>query len=205
MYKVFVNETPIILSTQKSVPNYQTIPLEDADLPGLVNKITKSTILDAPKLHLCCSDWNAILPLLFSKIPVLVAAGGKVYNTKNETLFIKRKGKWDLPKGGVEESEDIATAALREVTEETGVDALHITKFLRRTFHVFERNAIYFLKVTYWFEMRTSFEGKGTPQTEEEITKVSWKNRKKTEKALKKTYENIKLLFSASFFNSERV
>ena len=43
--------------------------------------------------------------------------------------------------------------------------------------------------------MQTNYNGNLIPQTEEGIEKVEFKNSKKTEEALKNTYENIKLLF----------
>jgi len=43
--------------------------------------------------------------------------------------------------------------------------------------------------------MKTTFKGKLTPQTEEGIEQVVFKNDTEINKALKNTYENIKLLF----------
>ena len=54
----------------------------------------------------------------------MIAGGGKVYNPKNEILFIFRNGKWDLPKGKAEAKETINLTALREVEEETGITGL---------------------------------------------------------------------------------
>lgn len=50
-----------------------------------------------------------------------------VYTPKKEVLichplgYSTHPGKWDLPKGHAEEGEDLATAALRECGEETGL------------------------------------------------------------------------------------
>ena len=139
--------------------------------------------------------------MLYTKLPVVVAAGGKVYNSENKILFIKRNGKWDLPKGKVEIDEQLETAAIREVEEETGVTSLEITKFLYKTFHIYKRNGTFKLKVTYWFEMKTSHDDILIPQTEEGITKVKWKNKRKTRKALENSYANIRLLFSYDYMS----
>lgn len=47
-----------------------------------------------------------------------------VYNQKGEILFIKRNGRWDLPKGKAEKRETIEETAIREVEEETMVENL---------------------------------------------------------------------------------
>jgi 8-oxo-dGTP pyrophosphatase MutT (NUDIX family) len=44
-----------------------------------------------------------------------------VLNEKGELLMIYRRGKWDLPKGKLDEGETIPQCALREVMEETGL------------------------------------------------------------------------------------
>ncbi len=62
------------------------------------------------------------------------AAGGLIFNDKKELLFIFRKGKWDLPKGKLDEGETLEACALREIKEETGVTA-HIVRLIGTTEH----------------------------------------------------------------------
>ena len=50
---------------------------------------------------------------------IIEAAGGVVFNEKNEILMIYRLKTWDLPKGKIEKGETPADAAFREVCEET--------------------------------------------------------------------------------------
>lgn len=119
-----------------------------------------------------------------------------VYNKHQEILFIYRKGCWDLPKGKTEKGEAIEDTALREVCEETGVSGLKIKRPLSPTFHIMKRKGKYRLKITHWFEMQTDCEQELIPQTEEDITKVEWKDVKESQEALKNSYENIKLLFA---------
>ena len=147
------------------------------------------------KAYLYFPDEKAILKKLKEKIPVCKAGGGLVYNKKGEVLFIKRNGKWDLPKGGKDKGEMMEETAMREVEEETGVNGLEIVKKLQKTYHVFQRNGKYKLKVTHWFEMKTDFDGKTNPQKEEGIKKAVWLNPKEINEAMTNSYENIKLLF----------
>jgi len=84
--------------------------------------------------------------------------------------------------------------AVREVEEETGVTGLSITKPLQTTYHIFKRNGKHRIKVTYWFEMVTSYDGKFHPQIKEGITKVKWLNKQESIKALNQSYANIRVL-----------
>ncbi|SHJ22570.1 NUDIX hydrolase [Aquimarina spongiae] len=200
MYKVFVNNTPIILSTKKTIEGYKTISIKDVDFPPIIRDILKQEGEGKEaKYHFYHKSEDKLMDHLYEKLPVVVAGGGKVYNKEMEILFIRRNGKWDLPKGKIEKKEHIETAAIREVEEETGVSGLEITKFLYKTYHIFKRNGEFRLKVTYWFEMKTEYEGELVPQTSEGITKVKWKNKKKAMKALTNSYANIKKLFSHDY------
>ncbi len=202
MYKVFVNNTPIILSTKKSIEGYKKVAIKDVDFPLIIRDIlAKEANGEEAKYHFYHKSEDKLIEHLYAKLPVVVAGGGKVYNSDMDILFIKRNGKWDLPKGKIEKNEHIETAAIREVEEETGVDGLEITKFLYKTYHVFKRNGEFRLKVTYWFEMKTEFDGKLVPQKNEGITKVRWKNKRKAKKALTNSYANIKKLFSHDYLS----
>jgi 8-oxo-dGTP pyrophosphatase MutT (NUDIX family) len=193
MYKVFINEKLIILSNevQKSEIS-DTYLLKDIDLEWLIGKLNAGKLDKAILYH---DKVDELLPILYSKLPLVEAAGGLVKNDHGETLFIFRNGKWDLPKGKTEKGENIEETAVREVEEETGVRGLEITEFLMQTFHIFKRNGEYRLKLTHWYQMKTSYDGELLPQFEEDILQVVWKNDADTKAALENSYENIKLLF----------
>jgi 8-oxo-dGTP pyrophosphatase MutT (NUDIX family) len=193
MYKVFVNDKPLFLTNEISKEtDFQLFLLESVDIVQLIVKIFQNKIQKAYLYH---PDEKEILKTLKAKIPVSKAGGGLVYNKNGDVLFIYRDGKWDLPKGGIEKGEDIQNTAIREVEEETGVHNLRITKKLQKTYHIFKRNGVYKLKITQWFEMRTNFEGIPVGQIEEGIEKAVWINPNEIPAILKKSYENIKLLF----------
>ncbi len=193
MYKVFVNDIPIILSTEKDLgEKYTSIPIKEVKFKRIIKKINKGKLLYVNLYH---AKKEKLLKHLFKKLPVVTAAGGMVLNPEDEVLFIFRNGRWDLPKGKIEKKESLEEGAIREVEEETGVKNLEITRFLQKTYHVFQRKGTYKLKVTYWYEMRTDYDGELVPEEKEGIMKVKWKNREKAQKALQKSYANIKLLF----------
>ncbi|MDT0686095.1 NUDIX hydrolase [Autumnicola psychrophila] len=199
MYKVFVNDVPIILSTKKEIGEaYTSYPIKTVRLKKLIKKINKGKLLYVNLYH---EDEEKLLKFLLKKLRVVTAAGGLVLNDKDEILFIYRNKRWDLPKGKTEKKESIEDSAIREVKEETGVQDLEITKFIQKTYHVFKRKGNYRLKVTHWYEMRTSYDGELKPEQKEGIEKAKWKNFEKSQKALKKSYANIKLLFSEKYLS----
>jgi|TARA_Y100000385_G_scaffold260974_1_gene291348 8-oxo-dGTP pyrophosphatase MutT (NUDIX family) len=192
MYKIFVGNKPIILTTKvESETNFKNYLIGSVDINKVLSKLKKNKY-DA--VHLIGSDKEVLLKKFLALLPNVIAAGGKVYNSKGEILFIFRNGKWDLPKGKAEPKETINQTALREVEEETGVSGLVITKPLEITYHIFKRNDRNYIKVTYWFEMFTDYEGKLIPQEKEGISKVKWIPETKLKKVLNNSYANIKLL-----------
>lgn len=197
MYKVFLNDVPIILSTQKKIgTRYTSYPIKTVDIKQVIFDILDKKIQFVNLYH---KKEEKLLHHLKKKLKVIIAAGGLVYNDNKEILFIHRKGRWDLPKGKVDKGESLEEGAIREVEEETGVKNLEVKGFIDTTYHILKRNGKYKLKETHWFEMYTDYEGELIPQMEEDIKKVKWKNFQKSQKALRKSYENIKLLFPPEY------
>jgi len=193
MYKVFMNDKPIIITdSSKKSNNYEVYNFDEINFEVLQIKINSPLINGVYLLsnHIR-EDWESFK----SNFRVVEAAGGMVKNNKHETLFIYRFGKWDLPKGHIECNESKEFAAVREVQEECGVSGLKLIEEIETTYHIFIYNDVLRLKVTYWFLMRTDFTGILVPQMEEGISEVVFKNVLETNKALLNTYENIKLLF----------
>ncbi len=197
MYKVFVNDVPIILSTHEHIgENYLSRPIKSAHVKKIIRKIDMGELTQVNLYH---RKEEKLLKHLKKKLPVVVAGGGMVHNDKGEILFIYRNKKWDLPKGKLEKGETIEDCALREVYEETGVKDLQIEGFLTTTYHIFKRNDKYKLKETHWYRMSSNYTGELIPEPSEGIKKVKWKNFEKSQKALQKSYENIKILFPKEY------
>lgn len=192
MYKVFVNESPLILTNKRPENDLGNVFLMEDDAINYAITALSKKLLDSAYIYDATEE---ILEKFSMKIPMVVAAGGMVRNDKGKVLFIYRNDKWDLPKGKLDKGESIEKAAIREVEEETGVKDLRIKNYLKTTYHIFKRNGEFRLKKVVWFDMTTSYSGKLTGQKDEGITKVKWKGSKKIEKALKNSYTNIKLLF----------
>ena len=189
MYKVFVNDKPIVLTTEIEQETYfKNYLLNNVKLGKVIRTLNTTKLQEARLIH---KNKDKILKKFLKKLPNVIAGGGKVYNDKGEVLFIFRNGKWDLPKGKAEKKETIDKAAIREVEEETGVQGLEITKPLEMTYHIFKRNGRYRIKITYWFEMKTTYNGPLKAEESEGITQVAWLNKEQQEEALKNSYANI--------------
>ena len=192
MLQIFYKEKPIIISDRKSdLKNSLIINpelFENLDLLKLLSKKKVNSI------GIFSNEFEIILNMFKKKYPEIIAAGGKVINNNSEILFIYRNKKWDLPKGKAEKNEIISETALREVEEETGIKNLSIIKPLDKTYHIFKRDGKNYLKSTYWFEMKSDFNGKFKPQRKEGITRVEWIGIENLSSILPKSYANIRLL-----------
>jgi len=59
------------------------------------------------------------------------SAGGVVLNKKGQVLVVNQRGKsWSLPKGHLEEGEEVLAAAQREIYEESGLRNLKLIRLL---------------------------------------------------------------------------
>ncbi|NQV78216.1 MAG: NUDIX domain-containing protein [Lutibacter sp.] len=193
MYKVFVNDCQIIMIDNKKIStSFNKVAFETISIIDITENFFQCK---NEGICLLCNNLEDNWRDFKSHFKIQKAAGGKVLNANNETLFIYRFNKWDLPKGKLESGESISECAVREVEEECGISNLQIEKELETTYHIFERKGKLILKITYWFLMSTTYTGKLTPQFEEGIEQVVFKKEDETVEALKNTYENIKLLF----------
>lgn len=121
------------------------------------------------------------------------AAGGIVVDDAGRWLMMYRNGRWDLPKGHVEEGETYEDCAVREIAEETGVRA-RIVRPLCATWHAywFPKTERWELKRTHWFELRAESSDSLQPQTEEGIERVVWLSPAEVDDCLCDTFPTIR-------------
>ncbi len=195
MYKVFVNEKKLSISKYPADIEKNLRYEGFATLEIAVDLLQNTS---CPEMNVYGENIDEIWEDFTHMFKVVEAAGGIVTNGNNETLFIKRLGKWDLPKGKIEQDESLEQAALREVEEETGLQELILEEFVNNTFHIYtERNGTRVLKTTYWFTMSYVGDKPAKPQTEEGITDVDWKSDHRIrEEVFPSTFKNIQLILN---------
>jgi len=192
MYVIFYNNVPIYLTRNLSdCQNVKTYDIDKTPVFELLAKIDASTLKSVCFLH---KDGTYLYKAFVSQFKIIEAAGGVVYNEKNELLFIFRNDVWDLPKGKVEKDEKIDAAALREVAEECGVSNLKLRNFIDKTYHIYKFKNQFVFKITHWYKMTSNRCTELIPQLEEGITKAVFLDKVGQEKVLQNTYPNIKLL-----------
>tara|TARA_B110000914_G_C15428974_1_gene430395 strand:+ start:476 stop:1072 length:597 start_codon:yes stop_codon:yes gene_type:complete len=191
MYKVFFNQKPLIL-TSKILKSSDSNPFIH------IKFSSKNQILKAVKakktesVYIYHKNIKKLWEIFIKKFPIIDAAGGLVERSDDKFLFIYRNNRWDLPKGGVEKKELIIEAAQREVKEETGLADLIVINKIGETYHIFKKGKNFRLKRTYWFKMKSDYQGELFPQEEEGITSAEWINKKRIPEIFKNAYENIK-------------
>ena len=178
-YKIFYNNAHIFVA--KYEQHYQTkinsencfLFTENLDLEAVFSQFLTNK-QNVNLLYVNELEEGQIKKSLHNFFIVQRAAGGIVF--KNDAvLSIFRLNRWDFPKGHVEAGETDTEAALREVTEETGIDELTIEKDLNHTYHIFrDKDQDFVLKETHWYQMRTASEKSPIPQTEEGIHLAKW-------------------------------
>lgn len=180
MYKVFINETPLIftntegvLSEWKNDDNILIVKYlgKKKFLHNYIDLLEKSNkyhqvVIFSDDLEALWSDFSSIFK-------VIEAAGGVVFNGKKEVLVIFRRDFWDLPKGKIDKGESPQQAAVREVQEETGLRNVILGAHIIDTYHTYVLKDKRILKKTYWYEMKTT-DLQLTPQTEEDIEQAEW-------------------------------
>ncbi len=146
------------------------------------------TLADDRELDLFCAPYHQI-----------VAAGGLVENPAGECLMIFRRNCWDLPKGKQEPGEDTVTCALREVSEETGLNDLTAGSLICVTHHCYIFQNVECIKHTWWYRMQSKNGQKLVPQAEEQIEEAVWVPREKLPVKLANTYPSIREVFFKAY------
>lgn len=194
MYKIFYEQRALIFpnieekdldfdTTSTQLESYEVEKIHNFLRQWLVVNLTEDVTIDGVSPEVL----SAALLRTFRLAP---AAGGVVL-ADGQFAAIERHGIPDLPKGHIEEGEDAAHAALREVEEETGLADLSIVKQLPTSWHCYLYEDEWRLKPTYWYLMATSDPNHTQPQTDEDITEVTFLSEYDLDWFLENTYRSI--------------
>jgi 8-oxo-dGTP pyrophosphatase MutT (NUDIX family) len=207
--KVYFNDKPLFLcdAIDPVIAAYRHHPdavFIDRFSPDTVRSMIHD--MDQGRLHAGVFMHTNLADLkkaFWERFTVIQAAGGWVSNPQEETLFIFRRGKWDLPKGKLDEGETLAQCALREVEEETGLKNIVLQKALISTYHTYWEKSSFILKETYWYSMHINHAQTLVPQTEEDIAEARWVKGDQLVGLLSNTFPSIKDVMAAAIPASE--
>ena len=196
--KIYFNDTPLVLTINKAdylrenpqavnytsftgatLPSYEEV-LQNLEQPGASGAIVEDISPDILMKK---------LQTLFRRID---AGGGVAYNEQGEILMIYRRGKWDLPKGKLDEGETIDECALREVKEETGLKKLTLGPKICDTWHIYMQKKEQILKRTAWYKMAGTATDKLRPQKDEQIMEAKWVKEQNIAPLAAQSYEAVR-------------
>lgn len=183
MYKISINETPLILRDLAGIPKDIVSDEKNLFLEYIGNRKMLLQVVDMleksqqrESVTIYTDNYQQLATDFNNLYKIIEAAGGVVFNPKGEILTMYRRGSWDLPKGKIDKGETKEVAAVREVQEETGIQQVERGPLLLTTYHTYKnRKGKRVLKPTYWYKMTTS-EYDIQPQVEEDIELVQWIN-----------------------------
>jgi 8-oxo-dGTP pyrophosphatase MutT (NUDIX family) len=197
MYKVFIENRPIIFLTQQILDtlhkDYQRVVVYS--LKELFERLVTITA-DLTPVFCVHEEPKKLRKKLFSTYKIISAAGGIVQSGDN-FLFIKRLGFWDIPKGKIDEGEKTKIAAVREIEEECGIYGPVIHKKLIKTFHTYKYKGKKSIKKTTWYHLFYDGNLETSPQLEEDITEARWFKQTDFELLKKESYTSIKEVIEA--------
>lgn len=196
MYKIYFNEKPLFLATEKPAElkefNAATIVIaEDIAPPTIKHVIAQMQQNNIQAGAIIYTDEVALFTAVSTEFTLIKAAGGLVLTPDNKVLFIFRRGKWDLPKGKLDEGESLPECAVREVKEETGLQEVQLQQPLIVTYHTYYQNGEHILKESHWYQMLVQHPNAFTPQTEEDIEQCQWIDWNNTATVLSNTHPSI--------------
>ena len=190
MNKIFFENKYILFGNENSENLPEIDKIDDSFLKTFTSKNNTES-------YFYKSDKDNILNELQVYVNHIKAAGGIVFSPgKSKIILIKHYNVWDLPKGWIENGETPENAAVREVSEETGIPTPSILAKLDETFHFyfFKDDDKINLKHTFWFKMISDKEYELKPQKEEDISEARWVKLEETELLKENMYPSVSLL-----------
>ena len=127
----------------------------------------------------------------------LITSGGVVIQN-HQILFIFKNGRWDLPKGHLEEGNSSKETALIEICEETGLPKKNLTvlkKLIPTHYHKRVQGEM-IVKKTIWYlvEFNGNMDMPLIPDKSEGITECRWFSLNELILVLEESHERIRYL-----------
>lgn len=204
MQKIYFNDKPLFLINDLS-SDFQDLKLapgnvfkeglNDENLTEIIDVMQSSSVESGIFFH---NDTSELEEAIKNKFTVVKAAGGFVLYPDDHVLLIFRKGRWDLPKGKLDEGEALEQCAVREVEEETGLNSVELAEKLIITYHTYYEKEKHILKETHWYLMKSEQLQKLVPQFAENIEACRWVAFSNLDYYMQNTHPSIKDVVNAS-------
>jgi len=195
--KISFNDKPLFLTDTITAEIEPYVHHDDAifidefspsGIKSMIHEMRQDKVHAGIYLH---SNVAELKKAFWKKFMLIKAAGGLVVNETGELLFIFRRGKWDLPKGKLDEGETLEACAVREIQEETGLQKVQLNKHLITTWHTYDESGHHILKETAWYLLSAPKNQALTPQTIEDITQIEWAKPDNLQKYISNTFPAI--------------
>lgn len=195
--KIYFNDKPLYLcdaiegEMEQLIHHDDAVFIDEFSVPAVKSMIHE---MRTAKIHAGIfyhEDLNKLKKAFWKHFTIIQAGGGLVENEKGEWLLIFRRGKWDLPKGKLDDGETIEQCAVREVQEETGLQTVKLKDKITITYHTYDEYGKHILKESHWYKMKASSKENIVPQTTEDILEINWAKKDQLEKYLQNTYPSI--------------
>lgn len=191
--KIYFDDRVLLLTDKE---NGNDMPDTFKNTRMLAKELEKFAEAKEPLWVIKHSDIGEMLEKIKACCTFIEAAGGLVSLSDKRILFIRRFGKWDLPKGKAEKGETLEATAVREVVEECGLATLpQITKKIIDTYHTYHHKGKHVLKRTAWYAMTYDGDEALHPQLSEDITEAVWCAENQTDRMLRDTYGSVRQVF----------
>jgi 8-oxo-dGTP pyrophosphatase MutT (NUDIX family) len=197
LIKIFFNDKPLFLcdnidgTVEPYIHHDDAVFIDELDIHTIKSMIHE---MQEPEVHAGVffhPDLNELKKAFWKKFTIIKAAGGLVVNEKNKLLMIFRRGKWDLPKGKLDDGETLEQCAVREVEEETGLTNISLLSPLLTTYHTYHEGSKFVLKESYWYNMKVSGQQNLQPQIEEDILETKWVTTKEAEQLFPECFPSV--------------
>jgi 8-oxo-dGTP pyrophosphatase MutT (NUDIX family) len=201
--KIYFGEKPVFLCDEiddtlhEYLHHPDTIFLDEVSGPAIKSLLHEIVKPDYQAGLLWHPNLESLKKAFWKHFTIIKAGGGLVENEAHEVLLIHRRGKWDLPKGKLDPGETIEQCALREVREETGLQAASLGAFIMTTYHTYNDYGHEVLKESYWYRMQAAASEQLVPQTIEDIHEIRWVARKDLAPFMTETFPSVRDVLKA--------
>ncbi|WP_010603066.1 NUDIX hydrolase, partial [Pedobacter agri] len=152
-YRIYINDNTLFISDvlPEQKEKIQQLEFQDFDLQTFYKKLKNGS---KKSYIFLTKNPQETFRKLKKNCEIIKAAGGLVESVNGNYLFIFRNKKWDLPKGKLEDGENMKETAVREVEEECGIKVAKREEKLCKTYHVYPMGSKMVIKKTNWYKMK---------------------------------------------------